>query len=91
MTDTDPARSDHRRRRIVIVLAVVTITLWCVAVALATTVLVLIGRLPGEDPDRDARANQIATGVFVSFALPATAATIGLVAARRARARGRDV
>lgn len=60
-----------------IVLAELTITLWSVALALATTVRMLVGRLPGDDPGRDARANVIAIGTFVSFALPATAATIG--------------
>jgi len=74
----------------VIGMTVISIALWCVAVGLATTVLVLIGSLPGEDPARTERGNVIAAGAFVSFALPATAATIGLVVVRRARAAGRD-
>jgi hypothetical protein len=86
----DEAPQDRRRRRLVIGLTVLTITLWTVVVVLATTVLVLIGRLPGEDPERTARGNVIATGAFLSFAIPATAATIGLVVVRRARAQGRD-
>jgi hypothetical protein len=75
---------------LVIGMTVLTITLWTVAIVLATTVLVLIGRLPGEDPERTARGNVIATGAFLSFAIPATAATIGLVVVRRARAQGGD-
>jgi hypothetical protein len=86
----DEAQQDRRRRRVVIGMTVLTITLWAVAVALATTVLVLIGQLPGEDPERTARGNVIAAGAFLSFAIPATAATIGLVVVRRARAQGRD-
>lgn len=71
-------------------MTVLTITLWTVAIVLATTVLVLIGRLPGEDPERTARGDVIAAGAFLSFAIPATAATVGLVVVRRARARGRN-
>lgn len=80
---------DRRRRRIVIVLTVVAVVLWAVAVGLAT--LVLIGRLPGSDPDRTARGLVIAAGAFTSFAIPAVGATIGAVSARMARARDADM
>ncbi|MFJ3383767.1 MULTISPECIES: hypothetical protein [unclassified Curtobacterium] len=82
---------DRRRRRIVIVLTVVAVVLWAVAVGLATLVLVLIGRLPGSDPDRTARGLVIAAGAFTSFAIPAVGATIGAVSARMARARDADM
>lgn len=69
------------------VLLCAAIVLWVLAVSLPTTVLVLVGGLPGTDPDRTARGVAIALGEFVAFALPATAVTVVLTVRRRLSVR----
>lgn len=87
MDDGPDVRGRGRRRRVVL-LGVVAIILWVVGAALATAVLVVIETLPGTDPGRTPRALVIATGAFVSFAIPAAACTVGWAVARRRRGRG---
>lgn len=78
------------RRRVVVALAITTVALWVVAVAVPTTIVIAIDRLPGADPGRSGRALVLAMGAFVTVALPAVGASIGLVVARRTRRHGRD-
>jgi len=76
-----------RLRRAAVLLGIAAAVLWLVALALPVGVLLLIGSLPGEDPARTERSHLIAFGAFLSFAIPAVLATVGVVLVQRARIR----
>jgi hypothetical protein len=82
-----PGASAVRTRKLALLLGVAAGILWLVAFALPIYVLLLIGNLPGEDPARTERSFVIASGAFLSFALLAIPATIGLFLVRRGRSR----
>jgi len=83
-------RPQPRRSPWVVVLTCVVIVLWTIAVALPTWVLVVIAQLPGEDPARTQRSIVIALGAFLSIAIPAIGASVGLIALRRHLRSGRS-
>jgi hypothetical protein len=76
-----------RLRRAAVLLGIGATILWLIALALPVGVLLLIGSLPGEDPARTERSHLIAFGAFLTFAIPAVSATVGVVLVRRARTR----
>jgi len=74
-------------RKLALVLGLAAGVLWCVALALPVYLIVLVGNLSGEDPERTERSLVIAFGAFSSFVLLAIPATIGSVVVRRAGVR----
>lgn len=89
--DIDGDGRDRARRRVFVALTLLAVLLWLIAAALPTLVLVLIGQVPGGDPERSQRAVTIATGGFLTGAIPATATTVALVLLRRRYAPVRRV
>jgi hypothetical protein len=75
-----------RRSRAVVVLAWLAVLLWGAAIAVIVTMIVLFSRLPGPlgaDSERDVRVLLITCFAFLTLAIPAVCATVGLVVARR--------
>jgi hypothetical protein len=82
-----------RRSRAVVVLAWLAGLLWGAAIAVIVTVIVLFSRLPGPlgpDPERDVRVLLITCFAFLTLAIPAAGATVGLVVVRHVQS-GRAV